>query len=90
MSPSRFPPLSFRISTGCVCLGEGIEIFCLCVGFCEANSVDGLDKGERQRGLGEDRDEGLDEEPRERSFEGEQRARGLGEEETELCFGEDE
>lgn len=85
-----FPLLSFRLSTGCVCLGDGNASFCLCAGFCDATSVDGLDKGERQRGLGEERSEGLVEEPRERSFEGEQRARGLGEEETELCFGEDE
>lgn len=54
----------------------------LCLGFCEANSVCGFGKEERERGLGE--------EHKDWGFEGQQRARGLGEEETEPCFGEDE
>lgn len=65
-----------------MCFGEGVKNLDLCLGFCEANSVCGFGKEERERGLGE--------EHKDWGFEGQQRARGLGEEETELCFGEDE
>lgn len=56
-------------STSWVCFREGIrnlDLWRFWGGFCEANSVGGLDIEERERGLGEKH--------RDRGFEGEQRA----------------
>lgn len=82
LPPGRLALVSFIPSTISVCFGAGIKTLGLCRGLCEANSVGGLVKEEREKRLGE--------EHRDRGFEGQQRARGLGEEQTELCFGEGE
>lgn len=68
---------------------EDIKNLGLGEGFFEANSIGGLDNEETEKGLVEQRGEGLGEEHRARGFLGEQRASGLGEKDKGACFGED-